>query len=58
MKDSVAFSGLVNKQTKRLILKNMCPYSYGPGCSKLKTSLVNVLLIFQKLISQICNILC
>ena len=26
----------------------------GPGCSKLKTSLVNVLLKFQMLISQIC----
>ena len=27
----------------------------GPGCSKLTTSLVNVLLKFQKLISQICQ---
>ena len=26
----------------------------GPDCSKLKTSLVNVLLKFQMLISQIC----
>ena len=30
-------------------------YSPGPGCSKLKTSLVNVSLNFQKLISQICQ---
>ena len=27
----------------------------GPGCSKLTTSLVNVSLNFQKLISQICQ---
>ena len=27
----------------------------GPGCSKLMTSLVNVLLKFQTLISQICQ---
>ena len=27
----------------------------GPGCSKLTTSLVKVLLNFQKLISQICQ---
>ena len=27
----------------------------GPGCSKLTTSLVNILLNFQKLISQICQ---
>ena len=27
----------------------------GPGCSKLTTSLVNVLLKFQKLILQICQ---
>ena len=27
----------------------------GPGCSKLTMSLVNVLLNFQKLISQICQ---
>ena len=29
--------------------------SSGPGCSKLTTSLVNVSLNFQKLISQICQ---
>ena len=29
--------------------------SPGPGCSKLTTSLVNVSLNFQKLISQICH---
>ena len=27
----------------------------GPGCSKLTMSLVNILLNFQKLISQICQ---
>ena len=27
----------------------------GPGCSKLTTSLVNISLNFQKLISQICQ---
>ena len=27
----------------------------GPGCSKLTTSLVNVSLDFQKLLSQICQ---
>ena len=30
-------------------------YLSGPGCSKLTTSLVNVSLNFQKLISQICQ---
>ena len=29
--------------------------SYGPGCSKLTTSLVNVSLKFQTLISEICQ---
>ena len=31
------------------------PGSSGPGCSKLTTSLVNVSLKFQMLISQICQ---
>ena len=31
----------------------MCP---GPGCSKLTMSLVNVLLKFQTLISEICQL--
>ena len=30
-------------------------YTPGPGCSNLKTSLVNVLLKFQMLISQTCQ---
>ena len=30
----------------------------GPGCSKLTTSLVNVSLKFQTLISQICQYFC
>ena len=30
-------------------------YTTGPGCSKLTTSLVNISLNFQKLISQICQ---
>ena len=30
-------------------------YTPGPGCSKLTTSLVNVLLNFQELISHICQ---
>ena len=30
-------------------------YKSGPGCSKLTTSLVNISLNFQKLISQICQ---
>ena len=35
---------------------NIC--NSGPGCSKLTTSLVNVSLNFQKLISQICQYFC
>ena len=39
--------------TRRMIgLMELCA---GPGCSKLTTSLVNVLLKFQTLISQICQ---
>ena len=32
--------------------------SSGPGCSNLTTSLVNVLLKFQMLISEICQYFC
>ena len=32
-----------------------CIYNTGPGCSKLTTSLVNVSLKFQMLISNICQ---
>ena len=42
---TLAFFHLLSHMTKRP----------GPGCSKLTTSLVNVSLNFQKLISQICQ---
>ena len=32
-------------------------YQTGPGCSKLTTTLVNILLKFQKLISEMCQYL-
>ena len=41
-------------QTSSLILRNKF-YLSGPGCSELTTSLVNVSLNFQELISQICH---
>ena len=36
-------------------MDNMLDYQPGPGCSKLTTSLVNVLLKFQMLMSEICQ---
>ena len=40
---------------QRMTLTSITKKCSGPGCSKLTTSLVNVLLKFQTLISQICQ---
>ena len=59
----IALRGLANPCC-RLGIKALDPTSYsqdlesvrsGPGCSKLTTSLVNMSLKFQTLISQICQ---
>ena len=53
----VAIQKLVIRLCAQLNMHNsshITPYKTGPGCSKLTTSLVNVSLNFQKLISQIC----
>ena len=42
--------------TNALCLRVYCPEQYGPGRSKLTTSLVNVSLKFQMLISEICQL--
>ena len=37
------------------MLSHISSYRHGPGCSKLTTSLVNVSLKFQMLISEVCH---
>ena len=46
------------RNTKSLDIGDMPQKSSVPGCSKLTTSLVNVSLKFQTLISQICQYFC
>ena len=48
----------ITSRLQRLFLNSLpdiIQASPGPGCSKLTTSLVNILLKFQTLVSQICQ---